>query len=47
VPQWVFELAVLARTAVLVWSVVAWFREPSRVLTHDIQPRTIPAIGHA
>jgi uncharacterized membrane protein len=47
VPQWVFELAVLTRTAVLVWSVVAWVREPSRVLTDDIQPGTTPAIGRA
>ena len=31
-PQWVFEIAVVVRAAVLVWCVVAWVREPSRRL---------------
>jgi uncharacterized membrane protein len=31
-PQWVFEIAVVVRAAVLAWCVVAWVREPSRRL---------------
>jgi uncharacterized membrane protein len=31
-PQWVFETAVVIRAGVLIWCVVAWVREPSRVL---------------
>lgn len=31
-PQWVFEVAVVVRAAVLIWCVVGWVREPSRRL---------------
>ena len=38
-PQWVFELMVLARTAVLLWCVVAWIRTPYQPLAIEVGAR--------
>jgi uncharacterized membrane protein len=46
-PQWVFEIAVLIRAAVLLWCVVAWVREPSRPLPAErLEGRETP-VAHA
>jgi uncharacterized membrane protein len=37
-PRWVFEAAVVARAAVLLWCVAAWVRDPSRSPAEDAAP---------
>jgi uncharacterized membrane protein len=37
-PQWVFEAAVVARAAVLVWCLVSWVREPGRSVAEGSAP---------
>lgn len=46
-PRWIFEVAVVARAAVLVWCVVGWVREPSRRLpVEHLADRPLP-VAHA
>ena len=42
-PRWVFEIAVVLRAAVLVWSVLRWVRRPSRPLASERTADVVPA----
>ena len=46
-PQWVFETAVVIRAAVLIWCVVAWVREPSRLLPGERPTLVAQPAAHA
>jgi glycosyl transferase family 87 len=46
-PRWVFETAVLIRAGVLIWCLVAWVREPSRLLPGERPTLVARPAAHA
>jgi uncharacterized membrane protein len=46
-PRWVFETAVVIRAAVLIWCVVTWVREPSRMLPGARRTESVRSAAHA